>query len=279
MTTSSASYAALIALLACAPAAAQPGVPPCRVEGEAVTAEDAGRALAACEAAHARFVELLGSAAPGVIILVEERSGYRIGILDGQAVVLWPSTRAMRLRAGTGRGADAYLATQWNDVLRHEVGHALTAAHFFADGQFEATGYGTPLPDWLEEAIAIWVEPAASRESRIAAARKLPDHRLDLWTILRSRHPAAGSPAAMAVRDGAAPPADPDLVDFYQQAVAVLAFVHDHGGPVAVRELAIRLRADPGDNEAIVGLQGLPATSDAVDRAWQEWLAEPDHPS
>jgi hypothetical protein len=248
----------------------------CRIEGDALTAADERLARSACEAARRRFVELVG-AAPAALIFVEERDGYRIGILDGQAVVLWPSSRIMRARvgagAGTGAGADAYVASQWSDVLRHEVAHALTAAHFFPDGEFESTGYGTPLPDWFEEGLAIWAEPAPSRETRLAAARALPAERLDLEAILTMRHPAAANPAALAVRDGAAAPRDQALWDFYQQSIAVLSFVHDEGGPEAVRELATRLRSDPADDRAIVGLPGLPDSFAEVRAAWRDWIA------
>jgi hypothetical protein len=262
---------ALLALAGLALPAA-PATAACVIEGDALTAADADRALAACEAARGRFAELLGAAVPRVLVLVEERAGYRTGILEGHAVVLWPSSRAMARQLGDGPVADAHIAKQWRDVLRHEIAHALTAAHFFPAGDFESTGYGTPLPDWFEEALAIWAEPAASRESRLAAARRLPDHRLDLHAILTMRHPAAGSRAALAVRDGAPPPADDALWDFYQQSIAVLAFIHGLGGPAAVRELAVRLTADPRDARAVVALPGLPATLDEVESAWSEWL-------
>jgi hypothetical protein len=247
----------------------------CVVEGDSVAIADVERGRVVCKAARGRFVGLLGEPAPSVLVFVEERSGYRIGILEGRAVVLWPSSAAMARRAGGGAVADAYVERQWREALPHEVAHALTAAHFFPEGRFASTGYGTPLPDWFEEGLAIWAEPRASRKSRVAAARQLPAHRLDLASILTMRHPAAGDAAALAVRDGAAPPADQALWDFYQQSVAVLAFIHDLGGPAAVRALASRFMAGRAGPDALVGLPGLPATFDAVAAAWRNWLALP----
>jgi hypothetical protein len=264
-------HTVLLALLALAPAAA-PAAASCVIDGRDVTAEDADRALRACVAARGRFVELMGEPVPQVLVMVEERAGYRVGILEGHAVVLWPSSHAMARQVGEGPAADAHIASQWRDVLRHEIAHALTAAHFFPEGEFESTGYGTPLPDWFEEGVAIWAEPRASRESRLAAARALPDDRLDLRSILTMRHPAAGNAAAIAVRDGAAAPLDTSLWDFYQQSIAVLAFVHGLGGAAAVRELATRLTTEPGDPAAAVGLAGLPGTFEALEAAWWEWL-------
>jgi hypothetical protein len=242
--------------------------------GPAVPADaaDKQRARAACEAARDRFEELMGGPVPSVLILVEERSGYRIGILEGQAVVLWPSSTAMARVVGPTDGAEAYVERQWGEALPHEVGHALTAAHFFPDGRFESTGYGTALPDWFEEGLAIWAEPQASRDSRLAAARRLPSDRLHLAGILTTPHPAAGSEAALAVRDGAPPPADAALWDFYQQSLAALTFVHDLGGAAAVRTLAARFMAGETGPAALAGLPGLPATFDGVTAAWRRWL-------
>jgi hypothetical protein len=247
--------------------------PECTVEMYTPSAADEARARAACEAARARFVSLFGPDVPRVVVLVQERTGYRIGILDGKAVVLWPGSDALEARVRDGPAGRAWIASQWSDVLPHEIGHALTAALFFPDGQFRPTGYGTPLPDWFEEGVAVWTEPEASRERRLEAGRSLPPGRLDLRTILTMRHPAAGDTAALAFRDGSSIPADPALWDFYPQSAAVLGFILDRGGPAAVRELARRLDEDPDDPYAIVALPGLPASFRAVDAAWREWLA------
>jgi hypothetical protein len=262
-----------LALVAGPAVAAGPaGVAECLIEGDRVPAADMARARAACEVARGRFAGLMGEPVPDVVVLVEERQGYRIGILEGRAVVLWPSSEVMVRQVGDGPGTRAYVEHQWRETLPHEIAHALTAAYFFPDGQFESTGYGTPLPDWFEEAMAIWAEPLASRDSRLAAARRLPAYRLDLGRILSMRHPAAGNDAALAVRDGALPPPDQALWDFYQQSLAVLAFIHDLGGPAAVRELASRLVTGAPGPDALAGLPGLPATFDEVTAAWRAWL-------
>lgn len=249
--------------LAAAPAAADV----CQIGGEALTPGDEERARAACERARSRFAGLMGDPVPAVLVLVQDRPGYRIGILDGQAVVLWPSSAAAAVQA-----AEAHVEEQWREALPHEIAHALTAARFFPDGRFEAVGYGTPLPDWFEEAVAIWAEPRPSRDRRLAAARELPARRLELATILTMSHPAAGDPAALAARDGAAPPSNAALWDFYQQSVAVLAFIHELGGQEAVRILASRLMAGYTGQAAVTGLPGLPGSFELVEAEWSAWL-------
>lgn len=247
--------------------------PACAVEG-ADNRADAERARVACELARARIGGLLGHDIPAVLVMVEARAGYRIGILDQRAVVLWPSSDAMAVRAGTSAAATAHARAQWRETLPHEIGHALTAAHFFPDGEFTADGYGTPLPDWFEEGLAIWAEPMRHRDRRLAAARALPRDRLDLRAILSGEHPAARDAAALTARDGAAPPVDDDLWDFYPQSFAVLAFLHDRGGPDAVRELATRFMAGRTDPDTVVGLPGLPDTFEAVEADWSDWIAD-----
>lgn len=250
--------------------------------------DDRARARTACETARARFGELFGEPVPAIRIVLWDRTGYWIGTDDGRGTVFWPTSEVMASRIVDEAAAERHVATQWSDVLPHESMHALLAARLEALGKPASGGsYGTPLPDWFDEAIAIWAEPLESRRIRLAAARALPDDMRDLRAILTSPHPAAGNTTAFKARDGTAARADDVLHAFYPQSIAVLAFVHALGGDEAVRALARRLIADPADAEAIVGLPGLPDHFADVVEAWRAWLskepagpyAPPDRPT
>jgi hypothetical protein len=169
---------------------------------------------------------------------------------------------------------DLHVASQWRDVLPHEAMHAMVAAHFFAAGDDLSAAYGTPLPDWFEEAVAIWAEPESQRGLRLAQARNLPPELRVLSGILATPHPAADNPALLAARDGAALPRwDRALWAFYPQAIAVLRFVHDAGGAAAVQVLAARLLAGhASDATVLAGLPGMPAEAAEVILAWERWL-------
>lgn len=259
----------------------------CGVLGDDVTADDAARAHSACRIARERFHELMGDPVPEVRVVVEWRQGYRTGTAAGRAVVLWPSSAAMTERVGTPNGGgdgapvgpggmdahlDAHAAAQWREVLPHEIVHALLATRFYPEGELPGGEYGTPLPDWLEEGAAIWAEPLRSRRARLATARTLPRPSRDLRSILAGEHPAATDRDILTMRDGAAPPADEALWEFYPQSIAVVGFIYDVGGRRAFRELAHRLARDPDDARAVVGLPGLPAAMDELLRAWEDWL-------
>jgi hypothetical protein len=258
---------ALIALVAlAAPAAAE-----CSVGGSTSEGADVARARTACEAARARFGQLFGDSAPSVHIALHDGGGYEVANAGAVGIVFWPNSRG--LVPGGTTASRAWLDAQWAEVLPHEIMHALTMAQFYSDGDVNGHGgYGTPLPDWFEEGIAIWGEPRESREGRLAQARALPGHRRELFGILRGAHPVAANPTLIEARPGATVPQDEALRAFYPQAIAILSFLFDHGGPAAMRELARRLVRDPGDEGAVLALPGLPDSHTALLGAWERWL-------
>jgi hypothetical protein len=282
-----------VAAAAAAPAAGGAALE-CDVSGSAAEPADVSRARAACEAARRRFAGLFGEPAPSVLVILHDSPAYQVA-LDGQmGLVFWPNSAALGATAA-GRGAEGprgshgtdfaagglvsvaarHSALQWDEVLPHEIAHALTLARFYGGAIIPAhSGYGTPLPDWFEEGIAIWGEPLESRLARVRQALRLPAHRLDLRTILDSAHPAGAHALGMPPMPGAPASRDDALRAFYPQAAAVLAFVHDAGGSAAVRELGRRLMRDPLDPEALAGLTGMPYDMDGVVAAWHRWLAD-----
>jgi hypothetical protein len=273
------------ALAAALPAPAAPAVidpdATCIVRrgtGEAASGADVERARAGCATARARFGELFGGPVPTVQVVLWDWPGYRLGTEAGAALIFWPTTVAMSVAAGDGDRGAAHVADQWRNVLPHEISHALLAARFFPAADAPTDGYGTPFPDWLDEAVAIWAESPDNRRGRVAEARSLPAARQELGSILTMPHPATGSEQALAIRDGAPIPQDAALWAFYPQSFAVLAFLHEVGGRAAVLGLVQRLQvgADPAAGVALLaGLSGLPATPAGVLRAWSRWLATP----
>ena len=258
-------------------AAATPARAACEVTGVTASAADVSRAALACQLARERFSTLLGGPVPQVDVILWEQAGYRTGVRGTRAVIYWPTGRT--LATGSRDGAvGPYGADPWQEVLPHEIAHVLLAARFFGSGPAVSAGqggYGTPFPDWLDEAVAIWVEPATSRAARLGEARELPKARWDLSLIMASPHPAAADSAVLAMRDGARPPEDEDLEAFYPQSIALLGFVFDRGGQAGVQQLAARLRAAGGGGpRALLGLPGIPADPEALHQSWIRWLTE-----
>lgn len=249
----------------------------CEVSADGASRRDVERARAACAIARERFRELFGEPVPAVTIMVGDRDGYRTGLTRGKAAVLWPSTEAMRARVGTGARADGHIALQWNEVLPHEISHVLLAARFFPDAHGSGRApYGSPLPDWIDEGVAIWAEPEASRATRIAQARALPPERRSLVSILTTPHPAATDRDVLSIRDGAAIPDDQALWEFYPRAIAALSFLHDAGGRDATSELVRRLIAGAPLPDAVEGLPGLPDDLPEIEAAFDRWLLDDD---
>jgi hypothetical protein len=268
--SNSASAALLLLCLTAAPAAAAD----CEISGERVTEQDVARARDACMTARARFAELFGDTVPAVLVVLDEQAAYSVSADGDVGLVFWPTSASMSARFGSDAKAKRQVATQWREVLPHEIMHALTIARFYGKGGVsQHEGYGTPLPDWFEEAVGIWGEPLDSRRTRVAQARRRPELGGALSTILRSPHPAAANRALLDARAGGALPPDQALWSFYPQAIAVLTFVHETGGRAAASELAQRLVRNPANEQALVGLAGMPADSAGVVCAWANWLA------
>jgi hypothetical protein len=289
------------------------GPDPCLVAGPA-PASDVARARAACSAARQRFTAILGDAPPGTIVLSASQglSTYTEG---GRWTLTWPTSS--RLVAGKVATPDAnveqrrFLDEQWHEVLPHELGHIMLGAFLYSPGRVLTGEYGTYMPDWIDEAVAISMEPQAIRADRLEQARGIAAAP-PLAEVLTFRHPFSGSRIeAFSTRILSSPPcdgpctrerptdtriitervfrdgritvdtayvageraleADP-LARFYVLSYALWAYVESRGGRRATDLLIERLRRNPRDTGAIVGLPGLPRTATAVETDWRRWL-------
>lgn len=188
-----------VALLACllsACAADQPqihGIPavavPCVIEEGDL---DFHALLTTCMYVRERYQVLFGRAAHPVTILVRDTTAMDGEVRDGRVVFVQPGMAAMaRARSSFARETRG----EWGDaptwLLSHEIGHLL----LIADTRREAGGYGTILPDWADEGVAIWSESEDGRKERMRRAAALDDVTLDLLTFVTLRHPSLEGPA------------------------------------------------------------------------------------
>jgi hypothetical protein len=307
-------FLALVVLTLGACALPKPGPDPCVVIGDAPRA-DVARARAACSQARHRFIEVLGSAPLGAITLSPSQS-LTTFTQGGRWSLTWPTSARLIAGKPAAPGADSvirrFLDEQWQEVLPHELGHIMLGAFLYSPGRVLTGEYATYMPDWVDEGIAISMEPQRIRADRLRQARAfavLPP----LADVLAFRHPYSGTTtAAFSTRIVSSPPcggpcgrerpadtriitervfrdgrvtvdtayiagerlleADP-LARFYILSYALWAYVEARGGRRATDMLIERLRRNPHDLGALVGLPGLPRTSADVDADWRRWLA------
>jgi hypothetical protein len=147
--------------------------------------------LTTCMYVRERYEVLFGRAAHPVTILVRDTTAMAGYVHDGRVVIEQPGRAAMSRARGTQAPA---AVGEWGDaptwLLDHELGHVLLGA----DTQGAHDGYGTVLPDWADEAVAIWAESEDQRADRMRRAAALDDVTLDLLTFSTLRHPSVGTP-------------------------------------------------------------------------------------
>ena len=307
-------FLALFVLTLGACALPNPGPDPCLVTGGAPRG-DIARARAACAQARDRFATILGEAPAGTIAL-SATQGLSTFTEAGRWTLTWPMSS--RLSAGvpraTGPGSESsrFLDEQWQEVLPHELGHIMLGAFLYSPGRVLTGEYGTYMPDWVDEAVAISMEPERTRADRLAQVRGFASPP-PLAEILAFRHPFGGSRTeAFSTRIVSSPPcggpcarerpgdtriitervfrdgrvtvdtvyvegerpleSDP-VARFYVLSYALWTYVDARGGRRATDLLIERYRRNPRDLAAIVGLPGLPRTAAAVDADWRQWLA------
>src|SRR5688500_1811310 len=195
----------LMALAACS--STPGGADACTITGE-VSRADRGLALSACSRARQRFGAILGDAPAGTIALsgTEGFSGYTQA---GRWTLVWPTST--RLNAGMRRssgGAESrrFVGEQWRDELPHEIGHVMFGARLYSPGRDRSGEYGTYVPDGVDEAVAISMEPDTIRRERLAQARSFAPVPA-IAEVLAFRHPLRGrSDEAFSTRVLASPP-------------------------------------------------------------------------
>jgi hypothetical protein len=289
------------------------GPDPCVITGDAPRG-DLARARSACSQARQRFTAILGDAPIGTIQL-SATQGLSTFTEGGRWTLTWPMSSRLVAgmpAVGDGEAGHRFLDEQWQEVLPHELGHIMLGAFLYSPGRVLGGEYGTYMPDWVDEAVAISMEPQSTRADRLAQARGFAT-RPQLAEVLAFRHPFSGSRIeAFSTRILSSPPCDgpcarerpgdtrlitervfrdgrvtidtvyvsgeraletDPLARFYILSYALWAYVEARGGRAATDLLIERLRRNPRDVGAIVGLPGVPRTAPAVEADWRRWLA------
>ena len=170
---------------------------------------------------------------------------------------------SLELGAGAWLSAEGYLA--------HETAHRMATATMFAaaDTLPAELGYGSPLPDWLDEALGLLVEPPGDQSARFDALFDGPIiYALPLRQFLYMDHPAVHRiPAGSATRR-----------IFYGQSLAFAQFVRERTGIEGLRSLITSLRAGDRQGEALAALPGLPDDGGALEQSWLGWLRDRQAP-
>ena len=270
------------------------------------TREEADAAAVAQRESALRFEAHFGPAPSGLVVLstsydpiAAQQLAQAHGL--GYSQVWLPASakqqmmsRAMR-RAGLDRTrirrATAGMADQDQNSLRHEIGHAMYAAAFWPDAAAGSDQrYGSPAPDWLDEAAAILMEHPESQGARagefIAAAQASPDSIPSLIGFLEMEHPVLaprlmqqlerGGRSESGIRMAVSQDMDASgLVTYYGQSLLTGMFlIEASGDPLILATISAAIAdhvpfpdwlAENGSSH------GLPSALEPLQAAWEAW--------
>lgn len=299
------------------PALANPPAPACRavVHGWAYAPDEAGaiRAAEALDGAAADFqryfdrtpqqgalllganlgretIERFSEEHELGYVLVYQDAGIQRAMLEKALRQAMPDLDEAKLEAIIDQQANA----GYDNTLKHELGHSMFAATFSPQDQ-PATGhrYGTPAPDWLDEAAAILMEADRDRSQREAGfletLRTTPGQVPSLSEFLELEHPMA-----MATRHHAGPlprtsqetgprilagpvsAVGTRVATFYGQSMMFANFLMEssaNGGILGPISAALEEGSSFVEWIESAGAQhGLPASLDGLEAEWEAWL-------
>ena len=271
------------------------------------TEQDAQTASQAQAEAVERFASYFGGPMPsGIVVLsatfdpLEARRLARRNGLDYALVWLSPSekrrmtARAMR-RAGLdrvrSRRTSAKIADQSLDTLRHEIGHSLYSARYWPHAPDNlGERYGSPAPDWLDEAAAVLMESMESQGARavgfLAATQSSSESVPSLSEFLRMDHPILSPKFARRLSRGVASKSGVQMMvaddvnmagigTFYGQSLLVATFLIEATGEPRILAKISAAIADGhsfSDWLAKTGPSyGLPGEPERLQDAWEDW--------
>ena len=236
----------------------------CRVVADA---EAAGQeVLDGCARAGATLVRLLGRAAPAGLVLVSAAGERTPDAADGlrRAGERWSLALGTREVAGALElGGGQHISV--GGYAGHEAAHRIATAMLFPADTTPATpsGYGSPLPDWLDESLALLTEPELDQRARFGLLFEGERiYALPLRRFLYMAHPALSG----------AQPGSQLRRSFYGQSLAFAQFVQERAGADGLRLLVQRLQAGTTQGVALTGLPGLADDGGALEQEWLAWL-------
>jgi len=273
------------------------------------TQDDARLAATALDAATVQFGQTFGrSLPPGLLVLSSTFSGddaQRFAQAHGLGFSqswLSPADKRVQVEtvmrqampdANTARiqGVVSQVEAQHVDTLRHELGHAQYRAAFWPDAAPSPDAYGTPAPDWLDEASAVLMEGSPGRTSRerhfIEAWRQSSPAIRPLAEFLTMAHPVtaqrraliqaqSGTQTASGVQVMTMHGPDADASGmFYSQSLLFADFLFDASPDPQILGAISTAVADGGDFSDWLtdnGVRhGLPTDMTALQHAWEIW--------
>ncbi|MGY0632586.1 hypothetical protein [Luteimonas sp. A478] len=297
------------------PTHADPPATVCRaaVHGWAYAPDEASaaRAAEALDAAASDFQRHLGRIPPrGALVLsksFDQEASTRFSEEFGLGYVqVWLDAAVQRaMLERTLRQAmpdiddaklEAVLDTQGGEghanTLRHELGHSMFAATFWPQDQAAPEErYGSPAPDWLDEAAAMLMEADLYRGRHEAAflevLRTTPEHISPVSEFVQMEHPMTADARAALLAGGgqesdsgvqvmaSSGPDSTRVTRFYGQSIMFANFLiessRDTGilGPISAALAEGSTFAGWLENSG--PQHGLPASIERLETAWDAW--------
>lgn len=203
--------------------------------------------------------------------------------------------RAMR-QAGMDRArinqALSRAAEQDAVTLRHEVGHAMYRAIYFpgTEGSLQQR-YGTPAPDWLDEAAAILMEQPEAQARHLASFMDAAKHRPrtipGLIDFVEAEHPVRSAALARALARGPRSESGVQMMvttgngfagldSFYGQSLLMALFLAETSGdPRILMPISSAIAGGATFEQWLAsdgGRHGLPGGLLALQSLWDNWL-------
>ena len=154
------------------------------------------------------------------------------------------------------------------DIIAHEAGHVFYSAYvnlkinitdrydFKENVSEQECFYGHPqIPDWLDEAMAIFCEPKRMQQSRIAGLSK---NTIPLKKFVKVKHPNLDDTV--------------DITLFYQQAAALARYLHEKAGPGFIASLTIDSANGKDFLSCISKFPSLPQDFESLEADYKSWL-------
>ncbi|UNK43378.1 hypothetical protein MNO14_04640 [Luteimonas sp. S4-F44] len=299
------------------PEGAAPPAPVCLATAHGLayadTQADAQMAAEAIESATAQFRGTFGrTLPPGMLVLSSTFDGdqakrfARDHNLGFWQVWLSPADKraqveAVMRRANPNPDADrvaqvlGHLQAQHLNALRHELGHAQYRAAYWADAESVDGQYGTPAPDWLDEAAAVRMEGQAARaqyeHSFFTALRTASPAILPLAQFLAQTHPIVAQRQALMQSSGVQTPSGIQVMTmsgdgalaaglFYAQSMLFADFLEQSSPQPHILGAISEAIAAGADFESWLAdtgaAYGLPGDIAGLQTAWDAWcMAHP----
>lgn len=277
--------------------------------GYADTEAEANIAASALRDTGQRFALHFGSAPVGALILsttldplLAREFAKSHGLDYAQVWLPAEAKRTMTERAMRQAGLDrarirqALARTEDQDAvtLRHEVGHAMYGALYWPDavGSLEQR-YGTPAPDWLDEAAAILMETPEAQARHLAsfidAAKHRPRTIPALADFLQAEHPVRSAALARALSRGPKSESGVQMTvttgtgfagmdTFYGQSLLLGLFLAETSGDPTILAPISAAISNGASFEHWLAQDGpryrLPATVAGLQPGWDAWLQQ-----